>query len=243
MNLQCILELIHAVSKKMIQTHDVYSPVQVSVDTVVLTLRDGALHLLLVRRAHAPFEGVWALPGGYIHAQEDVDAQDSAARVLRDKVGITGAYLEQLATFSGPGRDPRGWSVAIAYCALLPAERLENLGSDVRLVPVDALPALPFDHGEMVSAALARVRSKSLYSSLPVHLCGSTFTLPQLQQVYEYVLGESLNKVSFRRKMEELQLLEPVEGALHTGGAHRPAQLYRVRKPFLQTLALSTRGL
>lgn len=226
----------------MNQTEGVHPQVLVSVDTVVLTLLDDALHVVLVRRQQSPFEGVWALPGGYIHAQEDADAQASAVRVLRDKAGIEGAYLEQLATFTGPARDPRGWSVAIAYCALVPGAQLPQ-HADVKSVPVEALGHLPFDHRAIVEAALARVRNKSQYSSLPVHLCGPTFTLPQLQQLYENILGEPLNKVSFRRKMEEMQLLEAVPGAMHSGGAHRPAQLYRVRAPFQQALALSVRGL
>lgn len=208
----------------------------------MFTLRDGVLQLLLLRRAQQPFQGVWALPGGYVHADEDADAKASALRVLKDKLGITGAYLEQLATFSGPARDPRGWSVAIAYCALLPWEQVPQR-ADVQLVSVEALGALPFDHRTIVDVALARVRNKSQYSSLPVHLCGPSFTLPQLQQVYEHLLGEPLNKVSFRRKMDEMALLEAVPGALHSGGAHRPAQLYRVRAPYRQELALSVRGL
>lgn len=226
----------------MNQTEAPYPQVLVSVDTVVLTLQDDALQVVLVRRNQPPFDGVWALPGGYIHAQEDADAQDSAVRVLRDKVGIAGAYLEQLSTFSGPARDPRGWSVAIAYCALVSSAQLPQ-HAGVKRVPVAALCQLPFDHHAIVAAALARVRNKSQYSSLPVHLCGETFTLPQLQQVYESILGEPLNKVSFRRKMDEMQLLEAVPGAMHSGGAHRPAQLYRVRGPFQQALALSARGL
>lgn len=227
----------------MIQTDESYANVLVSVDIVLLTLVQQELHVVLLRRASAPFAGVWALPGGYIHANEDADAKASAARVLRDKVGIEGAYLEQLATFTGPARDPRGWSVAIAHCALLAVEHLPLNKAELGVVPISALPQLPFDHRDIVEAALARVRSKSLYSSLPVHLCGETFTLPQLQQVYESILGESLNKVSFRRKMDEMQLLEPVQGVMQSGGAHRPAQIYRVRPEFQQQLALSARGL
>ena len=216
---------------------------QVSVDVVLLTLIEQQLHAVLLKRVAAPFAGVWALPGGYIHADDDADAKASAARVLKTKVGIEGAYLEQLATFSGPARDPRGWSVAIAYCALLPVQNLPPDRADISVVPVSALPQLPFDHRDIVDAALARVRSKSLYSSLPVHLCGETFTLPQLQQVYENILGEPLNKVSFRRKMDEMDWLEAVAGAMQSGAAHRPAQLYRVKPAFRQALALSPRGL
>jgi len=216
-----------------------------TVDTVLLTLQDGTLHVLLVRRDKAPYAGAWALPGGYIHAQDDADTQASAARVLLDKAGLQSPYLEQLATFSGLARDPRGWSLAVAYCALVSLEALGGFPprQGVKLVPADALPSLPFDHRAMVDAALARVRSKSLYSSLPVHLCGESFTLPQLQAVYEAVLGEAINKVSFRRKMEELGMLEPVPGGMVQGGAHRPAQLYRLRPAFRRTLALSARGL
>ncbi|WCM89349.1 NUDIX hydrolase [Acidovorax sp. NCPPB 3576] len=215
-----------------------------TVDTVLLTLQGGALHVLLVRRDKAPYAGAWALPGGYIHAQDDADAQASAARVLREKAGLQSPYLEQLATFSGLARDPRGWSLAVAYCALVPGEALQGLPprQGVKLVPVDALQPLPFDHRAMVDAALARVRNKSLYSSLPVHLCGELFTLPQLQAVYEAVLGEPLNKVSFRRKMDELDMLEPAPGMVQ-GGAHRPAQMYRLRPAFRKALALSPRAL
>lgn len=212
-----------------------------TVDVVLLTLQQGALQVALLRRERAPFAGALALPGGYIHAQEDADAQASAARVLSDKAGLQSPYLEQLATFSGPVRDPRGWSLAVAYCALVPPEVLAQ--APLTLVPVAELPALPFDHRAMVDAAVARVRSKSQYSSMPVHLCAEPFTLPQLQAVYEAVLGEPVNKVSFRRKMDELAMLEPVPGALQGGGAHRPAQLYRVRPAYRRNLSLSARGL
>ena len=212
-----------------------------TVDVVLLTLQHGALQVALLRRERAPFAGALALPGGYIHTGEDVDAQASAARVLREKAGLQSPYLEQLATFSGAVRDPRGWSLAVAYCALVPPDLLTT--APLTLTPVAELPALPFDHRAMVDAAVARVRSKSQYSSMPVHLCAEPFTLPQLQAVYEAVLGEPLNKVSFRRKVDELAMLEAMPGALHSGGAHRPAQLYRVRPAFRQRLSLSARGL
>lgn len=214
-----------------------------TVDVVLLTLHDGALQVLLQRRERAPFEGALALPGGYIHAQQDQDAADAAARVLREKAGVESPYLEQLGTFSGPGRDPRGWSVAIAYFALVPATLLLPLREGQLLKAVERLPALPFDHRRIVDAAVARVRTKSQYSSLPVHLCGERFTLPQLQGVYEAVLGEAVNKVSFRRKIDELGIVEPIEGEFESGGAHRPAQLYRLRKAFRHRLSLSGRGL
>ncbi|WP_353366216.1 NUDIX domain-containing protein [Acidovorax sp. FG27] len=221
------------------------SPVLCTVDVVLLALDAGALKVLLLRRDHAPYAGAWALPGGYIHPEEDADAQAAAFRVLRAKAGVESPYLEQLATFSGLARDPRGWSVAVAYYALVPGSLLSASEAlpGMRWLPVDALPALPFDHAEIVRTALERLRGKSLYSSLPVYLCGERFTLPQLQAAYEAVLGEPLNKVSFRRKMEEMAMLEPVEGALHSGGAHRPAQLYQLKARFRRNLSLLPRGL
>jgi 8-oxo-dGTP diphosphatase len=214
-----------------------------TVDVVLMTLQQDALQVALVRRERAPFAGALALPGGYIHAQEDADTEASAVRVLRDKLGLATPYLEQLASFSGPVRDPRGWSVAVAYCALVPPDWLAPALPCLQMVAVDALPPLPFDHGRMVEVAVERVRSKSQYSSMPVHLCDQPFTLPQLQAVYEAVRGEAINKVSFRRKVDELGMLEAVPGALQTGGAHRPAQLYRLRPAYQHSLSLSPRGL
>jgi 8-oxo-dGTP diphosphatase len=215
-----------------------------SVDVVLLTLSEGSLNVALLRRDHAPFQRALALPGGFIHPEEDADTVESAARVLRVKTGIESPYLEQLATFSGQSRDPRGWSLAVAYYALVPSALIESAASaDVVLRPAIDLKGLPFDHSQIVEAALSRVRNKSAYSSLPVYLCGETFTLPRLQAVYEAVLGEPINKVSFRRKMEELEILEPIAGALESGKAHRPAQLYRLRKQYRNRLSLTDRAL
>jgi 8-oxo-dGTP diphosphatase len=215
-----------------------------TVDVVLLTLQDGALKVALLKRDREPFKGVPALPGGFIHSDEDADTQDAALRVLREKTGIEPPYLEQLATFSGPARDPRGWSVSVVYYALVPFDVIDKAGHpDVRLASVDKPLSLPFDHRTIIDTAVARLRSKSQYSSLPCYLAGDTFTLPQLQRVYEALMGESLNKVSFRRKMTEMDMLEPVEGAFSAGGAHRPAQLYRLKPELRDRLTLIERGL
>ncbi len=219
-------------------------PIICTVDVVLLTLKDGILHVALLKRDHPPFANILALPGGYVQADEDADTHDAAARMLRDKTGIASPYLEQLSTFSGRGRDPRGWSISVAYYALVPAEVIAQAGHPgVVMTSVVALKGLPFDHQHIVEAAVQRVRNKSSYSSLPVYLCGETFTLPQLQRVYQAILGEAINKVSFRRKIDELDILEPVEGALETGKANRPAQLYRLKKRFRQQLSLTDRAL
>jgi 8-oxo-dGTP diphosphatase len=219
------------------------SPIICTVDVVLLTLREGALHVLLQKREREPFAGALALPGGYIHVQEDQDAAEAAARVLHEKAGLVSPYLEQLASFSGPGRDPRGWSISVAYFALVPLRLLDAAQAKVSLKPVSRLPTLPFDHKHIVQQAVERVRSKSQYTSLPVYLCGEAFTLPQLQAVYEAVLGEPVNKVSFRRKVDELGMLEAIEGEMQAGGAHRPAQLYRLKPAYRHALSSSERGL
>lgn len=215
-----------------------------TVDVVLMTLRDNRLNVALLKRDHEPYAGLPALPGGYIHAADDADTHDAAARMLLEKTGIDSPYLEQLATFSGRTRDPRGWSLSVAYYALVPPELIESADHpEIALVPVDQACGLPFDHQLIIEAAVERVRNKSSYSSLPVYLCGEHFTLPQLQGVYEDILGEPINKVSFRRKIDELDMLEPVSGAMETGKAHRPAQLYRLRQRFSQHLSLTKRAL
>lgn len=215
-----------------------------TVDVVLLCLKDAGLHVALLRRDHEPYEGVFALPGGFVSPELDQNTEDAAMRILREKAGIESPYLEQLATFSGQARDPRGWSVSIAYYALVPLDLLDlEARPDISLAPVDVPRALPFDHKEIISSAAERVRSKSTYSSLPVYLCGDRFTLPHLQSVYEALLGEPLNKVSFRRKMDELNILEPIPGQMETGRANRPAQYYRLKSGCRNRLSLSNRGL
>ena len=215
-----------------------------TVDVVLMTLKENVLHVALLRRDRPPFEGMPALPGGYVHAEEDADTRDAAVRMLKEKTGIQSPYLEQLATFSGRARDPRGWSISVVYYALVSNEVIDAAAHpDVTLVAVEEARSLPFDHQQIIEAAVRRVRDKSSYSSLPVYLCGELFTLPQLQGVYEAILGEPINKVSFRRKIDELDILEPVEGAMETGKANRPAQLYRLKKRYGQHLSVSDRAL
>lgn len=215
-----------------------------TVDVVLLTLQEQKLKVALLKRDREPYKQVLALPGGYIHPDEDSDARDAALRVVRNKTGIEAPYLEQLATFSGPARDPRGWSVSIVYYALVASDVIETAAHPgVELKSVDQRLSLPFDHKAIIEAAVARLRSKSQYSSLPCYLAGDTFTLPQLQRVYEALMGEPLNKVSFRRKMTEMDMLEPIEGAVAASGAHRPAQLYRLKPAYREELSLLERGL
>ncbi len=211
----------------------------VTIDVVILTLKDEALHVALAQRENAPHAGTWTLPGGWVHTDEDEDGLAAAQRILKAKAGLKSPYLEQLKTFAGRHRDNRGWSVSIAHYALVPFET--GRSGHVEWRPVNAIRTLPFDHAEILRTAVERVRSKTAWSSLPVHLMPATFTLSELQRVYEQVLGSELDKRTFRRRIEELDLVEPAPGAKSAGAAHRPAQAYRVKRRFGRELAVSGR--
>lgn len=215
-------------------------PTILTVDAVLLTLIEEELNVALFKRDSEPFKGLWALPGGYVHEDKDDHAGAAAARVLLNKAGVVSPYLEEYGTFSGPGRDPRGWSLTVVYYALVPAN---VLGDATNLFEVAKLPALPFDHAQIIASVVARVRNKAAYSSLPVFLCGEEFTVPELHAVYQAVLAEPLNLPNFRRKLDDLGILEEVPGATRLGGRNRPAQLYRLKKQFRSSLSVRDRGL
>lgn len=195
-----------------------------TVDVVVMTLKEGALRVALYQRKSDPFAKAFGLLGGPVLVGEDADMDAAARRLLRDEGMLKGAFLEQLGTFSGAKRDPRGWSLSGAYLALLPEERFE----DVKLAAVDPTPRkMPFDHSAILKAAVARVRQKSVYSTLPTFLMQDAFTIAELRDVYQIVLGvEKIDLAGFRKKILDLKAIEPLDGKMRRG-THRPAQLYR----------------
>lgn len=206
-----------------------------TVDIVLVTLGEEGLRLCLQRREHEPHAGELALVGGYVRPEQDADIEAAARRILAGKARLEGLYLEQVRSFGGPGRDPRGWSIAIIYLALVPEERLiaaEAAGAPrFERIDPDRLPPLPFDHARLITAALARLRSKASYSTLPAFLLGDQFTLPELKAVYEQAIGTKLNDSAFRRKLMEIQILEEVDAkASATAERKRPAQLYRLAR-------------
>lgn len=218
----------------------------VTVDIVLLTLRQNELCAALLQRLRPPHPGEWTLPGGFVHTDTDEDALAAATRILNSKAGLESPYLEQLQTFASRHRDSRGWSVSIAYYALVPHQTLAAEGSEtlpVKWRSVDSIRSLPFDHRDILRTAVDRVRSKTNYSSLPVHLMPPTFTLSELQKVYETLLDTSLDKRGFRRRIEELDVVEPAPNPSTTRGAHRPAQLYRVKRKAANRVAVTERNL
>lgn len=211
----------------------------VTVDLVVFTVRDEALHALLVRRPERPdepFPGQWALPGGFVDLEADDDLEACARRKLAAKTGVRSPYLEQLGAFGSRDRDPRGWSVTQVYFALLPASAAEprdaeSAAPESKWWPVTSRGVgtrLAFDHGRLLGAALERLRNKVEYTSLPAFLVPAEFTLTELQRAYEIVLDRPLEKSAFRRRMLAAELVEVVDKQRETG--KRPAQLYRLAR-------------
>ena len=213
--------------------HDFDTPLT-SVDLVIFTLQEHSLKVLLIERGEHPFKGRWALPGGFIDLKRDADLDATATRKLREKTGVDLSYLEQLQGFGSATRDPRGWSATFAYFALIDAHGVTlshgSGSSAVSWVAVEALSGfdLAFDHAAIVDVALQRLRAKVEYTSLPVHLLAAEFTLSELQQVYEVILGRTVDKSAFRKRIKEGNFLEEVTGK-QRHASNRPAQLYRLR--------------
>ena len=204
-----------------------------TIDVVLLELRNETLSVGILTRQAEPFVGQPALPGGYVHVDKDADTEATARRVIRDKVGLNDVFCEQLATFSGPDRDPRGWSATVVYYALIRGPRPEATGLEWR--SVDALGDLAFDHNMIVAAAMDRLRAKGSWSNLPAFLLTPTFTYSELRRTYELILGVRLNDSAFRRKIDEMDLIEPLQGQMSKSTA-RPAQLYRLKDAVVRTL-------
>ncbi|SNX57391.1 8-oxo-dGTP diphosphatase [Streptomyces sp. TLI_55] len=210
-----------------------YEPFAVTVDLAVLTLRAGALHVLLVERGQEPYAGHLALPGGFVQPAES--AETAARRELAEETGlfdVSGLHLEQLRTYSEPDRDPRMRVVSVAFAALLPDAPEPHGGSDAadaRWVPYDTARPLAFDHDRILADAHERVGAKLEYSCLATAFCPAEFTLGELQQVYETVWGTTLDRPNFRRKVLATPgFVEQVPGAARlTGGRGKPAALYR----------------
>lgn len=207
------------------------------VDVAIFALRDDALHVLLVQRADTagePFPGAWALPGGYVDMELDPDLAACARRKLREKTGIESPYLEQLGSWGNATRDPRGWSATHVHFALVPGggetpAKGAN-ASDAAWFPVTevlAMRGLAFDHGEILHAAVERLRSKVEYTSLPAFLLDEPFTLPELQTAYERVLDRPVDKSGFRTRMLAADFL--VEAGQVARGSHRPPMGYRLK--------------
>jgi 8-oxo-dGTP diphosphatase len=228
---------------------DAYDPARydrpsLAVDVALLSIRDGDLSTLLVRRGEHPAKGAWAVPGVFVGGEESLD--DAAARARATKAALSGVFIEQLYTFGDPRRDPRTRVVSVAYYALVPPAALERsaAGPAVRLArlsvpwagetggPVAALDddgtplRLAFDHAAILGTAVQRIRGKLDYAPIGFELLPPRFSLRDLRLVHEAILGRRLNKDSFRRRVLDRGLVVPT-GERATAVGHRPPELYR----------------
>jgi 8-oxo-dGTP diphosphatase len=208
-----------------------YERPSVTVDVVIFTLHSRELHVLLVQRRRWPYEGYWALPGGFIAMNESLE--ESARRELEEETGVRNVYLEQLYTFGDPGRDPRTRVISVAYFALVRSDahklRVSEESTDVRWFPVRDVPhPLAFDHDEVLNCALERLRSKLEYTTLAFQLLPEVFSILELKDIYEQILGEKLDKGNFYRKIREADVLEETE--LMREGRGRPTRLWRFKR-------------
>lgn len=203
----------------------------VTVDIVIFCLKGNQLHVLLIKRAQEPYASYWALPGGFVEIDEGLE--EAALRELKEETGLSHAYLEQLYTYGDPSRDPRGRVISVVYYALIPQNELINIhqgsdASDADWFPVSQLPDLAFDHQEIISYAVIRLKYKLEYTAVGFELLPDLFTLSEIQQTYEMILDEKLDKRNFRRRLLNSGIIESTSQM--RPGEGRPARLYRYRE-------------
>ena len=204
----------------------------VTTDIVIFTIRDNQLKLLQIMRGGDPYKGQWALPGGFLQLDEGLE--DGARRELAEETGISGVYLEQLYTYGAVERDPRERVITVAYYALIASDKIVlQAATDAEAVgwfSMDELPSLAFDHKNIVADAHQRLVAKLDYSTIAFQFMSNVFTLSELQNVYEIILREEMDRRNFRKWVLALDQIEET-GEERRVGAHRPAKLYRVNNP------------
>jgi 8-oxo-dGTP diphosphatase len=207
-----------------------YPRPSVTVDCVVFGLDESQdLRVLLIQRAHDPYAGAWALPGGFVDMGEDLDT--AARRELEEETGVKDVFIEQLYTFGAPERDPRGRVISIAYYALVNLnEHPIAADSDAQQADwfkITELPSLAFDHALIMETAIQRLKAKVRYQPIGFELLPERFTLTELEDLYRKILGRehNINRRNFRSKILKMGILEPIERQKDV--PHRPAQLYR----------------
>lgn len=201
----------------------------VTVDVLIFSVKDGKFCTLLIKRSVPPFEGMFAIPGGFVAMEETLE--EAAQRVIEVKGKMKEVYLEQLYTFGEVKRDPRGRVVSVSYFALVPRDRVKDINDGkhtVKWFAINELPPLAFDHKKIIEVALERIRAKIGYSSIALGLLPRDFRLTDLQNLYELILNNKLDKRNFRKRMLSMNLLEAT-GEKTSELSHRPAMLYRFK--------------
>lgn len=215
---------------------DAFDRPNASVDTVIFTVIDDAPHVLLVKREYHPYQGQWALVGGFIDLKMDDSLEDTAKRKLKEKTGVKTPYLEQWGTIGNKSRDPRYWSITTVYFALIPADGVVlekgDGATDIAWTKVEkngvVKEHMAFDHAHILKECYERLRQKILYTSLPLFLMKGPFTIAELQKTYETLIGHDIEAKSFRRRILSADLVKETGDMRH--GGRRPAKLYELVK-------------
>lgn len=198
----------------------------VTTDCIVFGFDGTKLNLLLINRGIEPYKGSWALPGGFMKIDET--AEQGAMRELQEETGVRDIYIEQLQTFTAVDRDPRERVMTIAFMAFVRQEKYEVIAGDdaakAQWFPVNSLPQLAFDHKEIITLALDKLRWKMTYEPLAFRLLNKTFTISQLQTIYEVVFDKRFDRRNFHKKLTSLGYIIPTEEQQKTIG--RPSTLY-----------------
>jgi 8-oxo-dGTP diphosphatase len=203
---------------------------KVAVDAVVFSIIKGDLNILLITRKYPPFKGQCAIPGGFVRKEESLEA--AAKRELTEETGVKDIYLKQIGAYGDVNRDPRGRVISIAFLALISPDhdlKATSDALDAKWYPIDELPKLAFDHGAIIKHALQDLRFEIQTTNIAHQILPKRFTLTQLQQLYESVLGKRLDKRNFRRRVLEMGVLKETSETFMEG-AHRPAKLYVFRE-------------
>ncbi|MBR9705602.1 NUDIX hydrolase [Candidatus Pacearchaeota archaeon] len=218
-----------------------YERPSVAADIVIFTIKNEKLKILLIKRGVEPFIDSWALPGGFIKMDEDLD--DSAKRELKEETGVTPKYLEQLYTFGDVKRDPRGRVISITYFALIDYEKSQpklNAKTDAKEAKwfsINDLPELAFDHKKILSYALKRLKWKFEYTAIAFTFLPEKFTFPQLRMLYEIVFSKKFDKRNFRKKILALNILQETNEKI-TKVSYRPPQLYKLKENISEIIEL-----
>ncbi|MEY3376542.1 MAG: hypothetical protein RL463_852 [Bacteroidota bacterium] len=217
-----------------------YARPALTADCVIFSFDGAHLRLLLIKRDNEPFKNQWALPGGFVRIEETTEG--CAARVLQEKAGLENVFIEQLYTFGALDRDPRERVISVAYFALI-NKHLYELSAGINTVQaewfdINELPKIAFDHLEIVNQALKRLKGKVRYQPVGFELLDEKFTLPQLQQLYEAILGTAIDKRNFRKKIIGMNLLIALDEK-EQNVAHKAARYYSFDKIAYQDLSES----
>ena len=209
-----------------------------TVDVAYLSIRDGELELLTIKRDKAPHKGELALPGGYVHCNEDENLSETARRVIAEKTQLEPDYIEQVETIASKSRDPRGWTATVLFLALVSSSNHKNnnnggdekLGKDCQWMALNSLKrkSLAFDHDELLKKVKERLIAKSRYTSIPLYLLPKEFTLSEAQKYFEITTQSTLEKKSFRRRLLDADIVEETGEQTQTG--KRKAALFRMKE-------------